>query len=430
MRHPEPGAQKVRVEGKLFKRGLLLPALSVLLQVGLGLFLGHAYDMRIFMATGVLVGSGQNPYVPTDLGAFFHDSSFQGIPSFGYLPPWAQVLGLIYLVSYRLLPNFLLYNLALKLPIIAANICLAYLVAQILERFDVEEKVVRRAWIFMLFNPFFLLTTAAWGQFDSIVALLSLMSLVLLWEERLFHSAVLLALAIALKPTALPLLVVALVHLWGKSARGALRYLLTFSLSVILFGILPFILLKWDPSVIFQHWNFHFTVGGGLSFMTFLEFTRWTVQLPGGWWWLGWLWLPALAIAAPAARRIQRFDELLKISAAFCLVFLLSRAWLSETNLNLVLPLILILVSIRQLDRFSLAVFWILPLVFSFVNTSIAQLLFPSLPGQMQALLNWAVEHYQLRYFVRTILVAAWLVAGWRIALLCFRKTEATYSWS
>ncbi len=33
--------------------------LSVVLQLTLGVFFGHAYDMRIFMATGYLVGSGQ-----------------------------------------------------------------------------------------------------------------------------------------------------------------------------------------------------------------------------------------------------------------------------------------------------------------------------------------------------------------------------------
>ena len=39
--------------------------LSIVIQLSLALLFGHFYDMRIFMATGYLVGTGQNPYVGT-----------------------------------------------------------------------------------------------------------------------------------------------------------------------------------------------------------------------------------------------------------------------------------------------------------------------------------------------------------------------------
>ena len=67
---------------------------------------------------------------------------------------------------------------------------------------------------------------------------------------------------------------------------------------MLLFCVAPFILFRWDPSQILLHWNSQFVVGGGLSFMTFLEYVKWTYQLPGGWWFLGWVWLPALGIAS------------------------------------------------------------------------------------------------------------------------------------
>ena len=145
------------------KSDLFLLASSILLQIILALFIGHAYDMRIFMATGYLVGTGQNPYIAQDLSAVFHNSGFKGITTLGYFPPWAMVLGLIYLVTYQLIPNFLFYNLAIKLPIIAANICLAYLVVSILRRLGLREKIVRWTWIFLLLNPFLLLMSSAWG---------------------------------------------------------------------------------------------------------------------------------------------------------------------------------------------------------------------------------------------------------------------------
>jgi Gpi18-like mannosyltransferase len=190
---------------KISTPDLLLLAGSLLLQLVLGLFLGHAYDIRIFMATGYLVGTGQNPYIAQDLASIFQNGSFQGITSIGYPPPWALVLGLVYLITYRIVPNFLFYNLAIKLPVIAANICLACLVVHILNGLGANGKASRKAWIFMLFNPFLLVCSSAWGQFDSLVALFSLLSLYLLSHGKTIGPAVLLALAISCKPIALPL---------------------------------------------------------------------------------------------------------------------------------------------------------------------------------------------------------------------------------
>jgi hypothetical protein len=397
--------------------------LSIACQLILGLLFGHIYDMRIFMATGYLVGTGQNPYVPQDLSAVFHNNTFQGITTFGYPPPWSLVLGLIYLCTYQIVPSFLFYNLAIKLPIIAANICLAYLVVYILNKFGVQEKISRRAWIFLLFNPFLLCASSAWGQFDSVVALLSLLSLFLLWQGKLIIPAILLGLAVSLKPTALPLAAVAFVYLAGLSVRRVLQFFAGFTLSLILFCVTPFILFGWNPSVILQHWNAHFTVGGGLSFMTFLEYTKWTYQLPGQWWFLGWLWIPALGFATYAIRSgMNGFEDLLKKSLVAILVFYLCRTWLSEPNIILILPLVLILTSMNELDRFSLLAIWVIPLIFSLFNMSIAQLFFPSMPGLMDGFIRFGSEFANARYDIRTFIVVIWLVTGWWIVLGCFRR--------
>jgi Gpi18-like mannosyltransferase len=398
----------------------LLLAISVFVQIVLALFLGHAYDTRILMATGYLVGTAQNPYIAQNLSAVFHNNTFQGITTLGYPPPWALVLGLIYLFTYKILPNFYLYNLAIKLPIIAANIGLAYIVRQLLNKAGAQEKISRQAWIFLLFNPFLLLTSSAWGQFDPLVALLALLALYSLSQAKLTVPAILLALAISFKPTALPLIPVVFIYLAGRSWRRTLYFFAVLSLSMLLFCVAPFWIFGWDPSQILMHWNSQFVVGGGLSFMTFLEYVKWTYQLPGGWAFLGWLWLPALGIATYTLKAgIKGFDDLLKKSVALILVFYLCRAWLSETNINLILPLVLILVSLNALDRRALAALWILPLIFSFFNTSLAQLFFPSLPGLMNTLLKWSLEFSTVRYVFRTVVVAAWLAAGWWMVWLC-----------
>jgi len=166
---------------QVFPKEDRIPLLSsFLLQLILGLLFGHAYDQRINMATGYLVASGQDPYIPLDLSGIFHNPAFQGMTTIGYPPPWPVMLGVIYLCSYAVFHNLLLYNLAIKLPIIAANLGLAYLVRGVLKDCGAEPAVSRKAWIFMLFNPFLLYFTTAWGQFDSLVALLTLAALVLL----------------------------------------------------------------------------------------------------------------------------------------------------------------------------------------------------------------------------------------------------------
>ena len=396
--------------------------LSIILQLVLGLSFGHAYDMRIFMATGYLVGSGQNPYVAQDLTAVFHNNSFQGMTSVGYPPPWPLVLGIIYRSVYTLLPNLMVYNLAIKIPVIAANIFLAYLVADILKYLGAEAAMIRRAWIFMLLCPFILYFGPAWGQFDSIVTLLSLLSLVRLNTGKLPSSAILLALAIAFKPIALPLFPVTVLYLAGKSARQVFLYSFWFAASLILFCTLPFLVWGWDPTPILRGWNAHFTVGGALSFMTFFELLKDTYQLPGSWWLLGLAWVPALGIALYILRHgIFGFTDLLRKSLAMILVFYLTRTWLSEPNILLILSLALILSSIGELNRLAFHTLWILPLIFTVFNASPPQLLFLNFPRAMQGLLNLLEEFRRPRLIARTALVIPWLVVGWWIVVACFK---------
>jgi hypothetical protein len=296
-------------------------------------------------------------------------------------------------------------------------------VAHVLKVSGSPARTSRRAWIFMLFNPLMLCTSSAWGQFDSVVALLSLLSLYLLSEGSSTGSAILLALAVSCKPIALPILPVVFVYLAGRSLKRTLVYFAIFSASILLFCIAPFFLFGWDPAVILQNWNYHFTVGGGLSFMTFLEILKQSYQLPGNWWLLGWLWVPALAIATFMLKPgIGGLRDLLKKSLALILVFYLCRGWLSEPNVILVLPLVLILTCLDEIKPFFLTAIWCLPLIFAFFNTSLAQLLFPSLPGTMEALLKLAGEYNPARFAMRSAAVVAWLACGWWIVFNCFKK--------
>jgi hypothetical protein len=420
--HP---AQTTAIWRRFATQDLSILLLSIVIQLSLALLFGHFYDMRIFMATGYLVGTGQNPYVPQDLTAVFNNSYFQGMTTIGYPPPWPLILGLLYRGVYTAFPNLLIYNLVIKIPIIMANIGIAYLVAEILKNLGAEPATIRRAWIFLLLNPLLLYFASAWGQFDSIVALLSLLSLVLLQAGKLKSSALLLALAISFKPIALPILPVALVYLLGKSLRQAINYSVGFLAGVILFCVAPFIIFGWDPTPIFRGWNAHFTVGGGMSWLTFFELLKDSYVLPGPWWLLGLVWIPALGIAILALKPgITGFVDLLRKSTALILVFFLTRTWLSEPNVILILPFVVILTSIGELDRLFLFAVWIFPLVFTIFNASPPQLLFPGFPGAMGSILKGADDFRTARLLIRTALVVPWQIAGWWMVITLFRKSS------
>jgi hypothetical protein len=407
-------------------RGYLLA--SLLLQLILGLLFGHVYDERIFMATGYLVASGQNPYIAQDLTTVFHNPAFQGMTSIGYPPPWPLVLGVIYLLSYALFHNLLIYNLAIKLPIIIANLYLAYLVRDILIDQSGNPSIARKAWIFLLFNPFLLYFTTAWGQFDSLVAVLTLTALIQLNKQRVVISSILLALAISLKPTPVPVVLAVMVYLWGSPWQRMIRFIILFSLSMLTFCVLPFLILRWDASPILHGWNAQFSMSGGLSLTTLYELLKDTYVLPGYWWLLGFAWLPAIFVGAMCMQNGDHgLVDLLKKSLALILIFFLTRTWLSEQNLTLILPLVLILASLGELPKLTLSAVWVLPLIFTIFNTSPPQLLFPVLPELMNKLLQWMDIYRSTRLVARMVVVIPWQVVGWWMVVRSLRKGSAAH---
>jgi len=139
------------------------------------------------------------------------------------------------------------------------------------------------------------------------------------------------------------------------------------------------------------------------------------------------LWVPALGIAAFALKpRGEGLLDLLAKSTAMIIVFFLSRSWLSEPNIILVLPFVLILTSMGALDRRALTAVWVLPLVFGFFNTSMFQFLFPSMPALMDRILQLSDFFRTARLVSRTIVVIPWLIVGGWIVSHCLRNTHVS----
>jgi hypothetical protein len=400
-----------------------LVALSVALQLVLGALFAHAYDARVFMTTGYLVATGRGPYSPLDLGAVFHHAGFSQLTTIGYPPPWPLVTGLLYRVTYGIVPDLHAYDLALKLPVIAATVGLAYLVAAALREAGAQAGTCRRAWAFVLFNPLILFAGAAWGQIDVIVALLAVAALVLVWRGRWASSAALLSLAVCTKPTPLPIALVVLVWLAGRAPREALRYAAVFLAWAAVFVAVPIVALGWPTAQIEHRPNAQFLMTGGLSYTTVARLIRDPLPLPGHWWLLGMLWVAALAAGLVLWRRGESFSDLIRGAAALTLVFLLTRAWLAEPNVVLLLPLVLVLTSLGELDRRLLTALWLIPLAFAFANAAPLQLLWLTFPDAWRASLAALGAVGDVLPPLRAALVVAWQVAGWWTVVVCLRRT-------
>jgi Gpi18-like mannosyltransferase len=410
---------------KKFNVDLLLVLLSVLVQIPLALFLGHYYDERTFMATGYLVGSNLNPYQQFEITGIFAHPLLQGaIPRFGYPPPWALMLGIAFQLSYRILQNEFLYNFAIKVPLILGNICLAFLVKHVILEWYSSKKKAQFAFVFLLFNPFTLLTTSAWGQFDTVVALLCVASLYLLTKGRKGLCALTFALAVSAKPIALPLLGLPLFFNESKKWRGNLRYLIILALMIFVFAALPFFIFGWQLSLSPDEWNAHFKAAGGLTLFGLTEILQNTQFLPSSLELLGFLWLPALFIGYYAIYRNPPTsqNEMVQKAIILILVFFLTRSWLSEPNINLVLPLMLIAIGNDKMSFRNFHFAWTIPFIFMFLNYSIPALFFLPYPNVISVLAELDGQIRTVRLIGRFLVVVLWCIFAWSFLAKMFHS--------
>ena len=412
-----------------FQRESLTVLLSLGLQVPLAVLLGHYYDERVFMATGYVVSSGLNPYQPHILAGVFSSPYLSGaIPSIGYPPLWPLLLGLIYGISFNIVPNVFLYNFAIKVPVIVGNVALAYTLRSLILKLNANKNRAQYAWLFIIFNPFVLLTTVAWGEFDTIIALLCIFSFYLLSKGMIKESAFLLAIGVILKPIALPL--VGLPFLFSPAnnqQRKNLRFLAVFSVTLGFCYFAPFFLegwaLPWGP----QEWNAHLQMAGGLTSFNIVEILTGSLSLPSTFEFLGYIWIPALLVGYYLVyrNRPKSFNELLPKAVALTLIFFLTRSWLSEPNINLILPLMLLTISTEKLNFRNFHFAWVIPFAFMFLNTSFPQLFFLVYPSVIPALSQLDQQIRNVRLLSRFLITIPWQILSWNIVIKQLRRNSS-----
>jgi hypothetical protein len=403
---------------------------SILLSAGIQLILGaftlHPYDGRIFFTVGYSVAHGNSPYVPTDVSGVFGHALFPEVyPGIGYPPPWGLMLGLSYLLSYNLFPSVILYDLAIKVPIVIGNILLALLVGRIVRSETSNSTLSKNAIGFMLFNPYVIYTTSIWGQFDTLSMLLMLFAIFALTQGKQRLSAAALGGAIALK--LIPIVLLPLLVHYVRKHDGWHRAFLYFVCAAGVVGVsfLPF-LLGWSINPIVDNWNVHFVRIGAFSPMNLLipfGIASSTNELS----FLGYLWVPSLALIyyLLSRSRIVKPSDLVLSALAVTLGLSLTRSWVSEQNLNFVLPLVLLASISQGWSRRWVTATWMLPLAFTVFNSSPLGMLFLVVPQQLidqihvhlQLLLHAvSLDMFQLAGVARTLTTIAWLIVG--LALL------------
>ncbi len=400
-------------------RELIAVVLSVLVQVPLAVFLGHYYDERSFLDTGYLVSAGLNPYIPHVISIFSNPYLIGVNPIIGYPPVWPLLLGAIYRLSYNLMPNIFLYNFAIKLPVIVANIALAYVTKTIMENLNMPPKRVYFAWLFLLFNPFTLLTTTAWGEFDTLIALLCMASLYLLTRGGIVKSSILLSLSIVLKPIALPLIGLPLFFSTPKNPRKNLLYLVILFGMIIGLWFLPFNLMGWMVPSSPGQVTAYFKMADSMTLFNIVEIIQNTTVLPTGLEFLGYLWIPALLIGYYFVYRNppKTMPDLSEKAVMLLLIFFLTRTWLSEPNLNLIISLALLTVIAKEMSFHNFAFLWLIPLVFMFLNTSTQQLFFLVSPSVITNLaqLDQSIRFWRL--LGKFIVAVVWQFFAWRLVI-------------
>ena len=187
----------------------------------------------------------------------------------------------------------------------------------------------------------------------------------------------------------------------------------------------PFAVLGWDPSAILHRWNGHFVLTGGLALSTAARLWRDPLELPGSWWLIGMVWIPALVLAVGLLARRRGdggLEDLLTQTTALVLVFFLTRARLAEPNLVLLVPLVLVLTTTGALPRWTFVAVCAIPLAFSVVNHSPLELLFVAFPEAMESSISWVERYEETALTLKAALAVTWQVAGWWIVVLCFRR--------
>ena len=397
------------------------------------------------MAVGAAVTKGITPYGQYVLQDIFaatpHPNLYGTVPGIGYPPPWGLMSGEMYLLASAVAPNNLYaYVLALKIPIILAELATALLVYNILKT-QMTEKIASKAFLLFLFCPFIVAVGTVWGMFDIIALFLALFSLYTL-KDNWKLSSIYLSVASVLK--VFPLVLAPLYSIFLYRSTRSLKVAVTFSLLTAtlagFFTFIPMIVFSWPVSNLYNALVYHvvtmnpsydsqaaFPYGAASPFNTFTLLNNLAgkgLQPP---WVFIYIWIPACIVVYVLAFRSRMLFNAKEMSAnsdfavtvQWSLLLLLTlfttRAWVSEQNLVFLFAFFALSIFIQNPQDFKKAqLLWLLLLSFVLVHVPVIAFFWLPYPWTLNVAASFADGPLGwTRLLLMTLLTSSWLVLSW-----------------
>ncbi len=376
--------------------------IAIALQLLLSIFFAQGYDFRVGYVAGRNIVDGLSPYFGGTVSGWMalgYGSQVQGI---GETPLWALYLGLCYFVSSG---QPVLFNFLSKIPIVAANIVLAYF----------AHLKGARGWRFFLFNVYLIATSVTWGKPDNLATILAIVALVA--TDSATGSAFLLSTSLMIKPLAVAILPAFFLRLKTQTRPWAAKFIVeTCAISSMMF-LAPFMFFGWPLETVTNGFSNWFGHAGALSPFNVLAVVLGTEQLPTSLWWAGYLApLCTLILACYAIMRAPQ--DILRYALLSSAVFFTLRPWNSEQNLVIVLTLIILLRG--ELSSIWL---WVVPLIFAITNNSLQQQLYLLRPTIVDELNRLYAPVDILRLWSKFFVSLVWLGVLWFSVVSFFKRT-------
>lgn len=412
---------------------------GLVLRLLLAPFLGHPFDLRVFMAVGWAVARGMTPYGQYVLHHIFADmlhphlyGTFLGI---GYPPPWGLICGAMYKVSEAFGLNIYIYTLALKVPIIIGDLVAAYLIYRILRK-KLSEEWAWKAYCLYLSCPFLLLVGVVWGMFDVLAFLFSLVSAYFLLERRDLSSFSLgIASAFKLFPGVLAPLYSIFVYKSTSSRRKAFEYFFGVVAVTGLLTLLPMTVLNWPLSNLYHALVHHvdsprpgegydfgsgYTYGGAGPFnvINVVRLFVPSVELP---FLFSFVWVFAcLILYWYASRKVGEVGLVTVFRWSFLtmLVFFTTRSWVSDQNLMFLFSFFLLTAVFKSGGWRRIHSLWLVLLSFVLVHVPFIAFLWMPYPWTLNAASAFCDGPWGwTRWLLMSALTFAWLGICWHYVI-------------
>jgi hypothetical protein len=146
-------------------------------------------------------------------------------------------------LNATVVPDFL-FNFLIKLPLLVSDILAALLLYRIVNKLTGKKGLAEKAALLWFLNPYLIWISAAWGMWDSMAAMFSLLSIYFLINKRITLSAICLVLGVVTKLYPLMFLLPVTFYFMKSNPTGEIKNLakfyFVFIASLMLF-VLPFI---------------------------------------------------------------------------------------------------------------------------------------------------------------------------------------------